>query len=86
MTSTRSFPLNLVKEETERATLDAIISHFQDERDEEIGIIAAEAILDVVLDSCGKDIYNQGLSDAQKIVQNKQADLNLELEALRKEP
>lgn len=75
----------MLPDKTRTTTLDAIIAHFADERGEEIGIIAAEAILDVILDSCGKDIYNQGLSDAQNIVQTKIADLNVELQALRKE-
>lgn len=42
-----------------------IIYFFQEERDEELGIIGAETILDFFLDILGETVYNKALDDVK---------------------
>lgn len=45
--------------------MEEIIQFFDEERDEEIGIIAAGTVLDFFLEELGEKIYNKGLDDAK---------------------
>ncbi len=45
-----------------------IIYFFKDERDEELGIIGADTILDFFLDVLGETIYNKALDDAKRML------------------
>ncbi len=62
--------------------LNDIIAYFHDERGEEIGVIAAESVLDFFLAEIGDDIYKKALTDAKKLIQERYEDLNIELESL----
>ena len=55
-----------------------------DERDEEIGVISANEILDIVQEYTAIDAYNQGIKDAEKLLQTKFEDINLEVGILKK--
>lgn len=50
----------LTKEQREAAITD-IIDYFATERDEQIGIIAAETLLDMFLELVGTNVYNKGI-------------------------
>ncbi|MEJ6950839.1 DUF2164 family protein [Natronospora cellulosivora (SeqCode)] len=56
--------LNLSKEE-KKQVMDEIKFYFEEERGEEIGIIASENFLDFFLNNLGKYIYNKALDDAK---------------------
>ena len=45
-----------------------IICFFKEERDEELGIIGADTILDFFLDVLGETIYNKALDDAKRML------------------
>ena len=63
-----------------RAELTASIQrYFLDERDEEIGGLQAELMLDFVLEEIGPSIYNQGVRDAQARVQEVVAEIDTTL-------
>lgn len=51
--------------EQRKQLLDEIIYYFDTERDENLGIIASESILDFFLDNLGRSIYNRALDDAK---------------------
>ena len=52
-------PLGITLTSEEKKKLqDEIIYYFETERDEKLGIIASESILDFFLDNLGKYIYN----------------------------
>lgn len=72
--------ISLLSEEQHKAAIDSIINYFATEREEEIGIIAAEEILEFFLDEIGKGIYNKGVEDAKDFVNKKFEELNTELE------
>ncbi len=65
---------NLAKEE--------LILFFEKERDEKIGIIAAEEIINFFLQSVGSKLYNKGVSDAKKVLKTRIEELNYDLDDL----
>lgn len=67
-------------EEKKLQFLKEIVGFFESERNEEIGLLAAEEILDFFVETLGKDIYNKAFRDAQGILREKleEADANIE--------
>jgi uncharacterized protein (DUF2164 family) len=51
--------------EQKKQLLEEIIYYFETERDEKLGIIASESILDFFMDNLGRSIYNKALDDAK---------------------
>lgn len=70
--------------EEKRAVINSIINFFQNERDEEIGMIAAEEVFDFFLQNIGELIYKKGIQDAQKVIKERMEDVNVELDLLGK--
>lgn len=60
------------------------IHYFQSEHDQEIGMIAAEDILDFFLEALSGDIYNKALEDAKLTIQQNLENTEMDLELLRK--
>ena len=73
---------DFVSKEKRREAIKEIIAYFQDERDEEIGIIAAGDILDFFMDSFGEEIYMKAIKDSKKMLRGKFEDLDIELDLL----
>lgn len=61
-----------------------IIGYFEAERDEQIGIFAAEDILDFFLEAIGKEAYNRGVYDAQQALKQRLEDLDMDLDLLQR--
>ncbi|HHU83381.1 MAG TPA: DUF2164 domain-containing protein, partial [Firmicutes bacterium] len=51
--------------EEKRKLLEEIQSYFDEERDEKIGVIAAESLLEFFLNTLGKHIYNKALDNVK---------------------
>lgn len=64
----------LAKELKEQLVID-IQQYFLDERDEEIGNLSAELLLQFMIEKVGPAIYNQGIRDAHALVSKKIEDL-----------
>ena len=64
--------------EEKKKLQEEIIYFFQEERDEKLGIIGSETILDFFLDVLGEAIYNKALDDVKlwltKHVENMESD------------
>lgn len=82
MNTKHSLFSNMLFPEQRQPAVDEIINFFRNERGEEIGVIAAEAILDYFLETVGKSIYNKGVKDAQKILEQRLGDFAIDLEGL----
>ena len=80
--NTRKPLWDIFSEERKKGCLDRITAYFLDERGEKIGLIAAEDIFDTVLEQVFFDIYNKGVTDTQKLVREKAADIDAELDLL----
>ncbi len=61
--------------ETKREMTAAIKDFFLNERDEEMGDLAANMLLNFITDRLGPEYYNQGVADAQKFISEKADDL-----------
>ncbi len=69
-------------DDDKRRHISALIGYFSEERDEEIGYIAAEQLLDFFLEQTGKDIYRKGVEDSRKLVAGAHEDLMVELDII----
>lgn len=67
-----------------KAAAEAIIGHFQNEGREGIGLIAAEDVLDVFLQSAGAALYNKGVEDAKNCLKGRLGDIELDIEVLKR--
>lgn len=77
--------LDVLTKENRAICLEEIIAYFHDERNEEIGVIAAESVLDFFLEKIGPDIYNQAIDDSKKALQKSLEGLDFEIELLKKQ-
>jgi uncharacterized protein (DUF2164 family) len=72
--------INLASDEKNRL-IKEIQDFFYTERDEQIGVIAAEVVLDFFLETLGKTIYNKSLIETRawfmKCIDNLDADFDL---------
>lgn len=75
---------DLLKEEEKQEALHQIIAYFEEEWGEKIGLIAAEQVMDKVLEQTFNHIYNKGVIDAQKALEEHIADTNVALDMLLK--
>ena len=74
----------LSKEERQKA-IDEIIYFFENERDEKIGIIAAEEIIDFFLQNIGVRIYNKGVEDSIVFLEKRMEDVQIDMNSLLKD-
>ncbi|MFW6265059.1 MAG: DUF2164 domain-containing protein [Bacillota bacterium] len=75
--------LNLSKKE-KKQLMDEIKYYFEEERGEEIGIIASGSLLDFFLNNLGKYIYNKALDDAKLWYENRMGNLESDYYAIYK--
>ena len=59
-----------------------LIEFFEVERDEKIGVIAADEILSHVLQTVGVALYNKGIEDARNALRTRLDELNYDLDDL----
>jgi uncharacterized protein (DUF2164 family) len=69
--------------EQKKKIVDEIITYFGRERDETIGIISAEEVLDFFLQNVGEHIYNKGIEDAKQLLRLRFADFDVDLDLLQ---
>lgn len=75
-----------VSEEVKTKYINEIIGFFHDERGEEIGYIAAEKVLDFVMQIMGEEIYKKAINDCKKLLKERNDELEIELELLLPTP
>lgn len=78
-------PIKLPKEEKEALVRD-VQQYFEEERSETIGNLAAEQILDHMIQLLGPHLYNKAIADARAVVLEKIGQVDDELYALEKQP
>ncbi|MBN2880685.1 DUF2164 domain-containing protein [Candidatus Woesearchaeota archaeon] len=76
--------IGLLSQEQRKLMISEIISFFKDERNEEIGIIAAEAILDFFVNLIGPTIYNSGIRDSLNLIRSRFGDIEADIDSLLK--
>lgn len=76
---------DLLSEKQRKVAIEKIIDYFATERDEEIGVIAAEDILDMFLNSIGPHLFNAGVKESKKVIETYFQEINFNMEMLLKE-
>lgn len=71
-------PISL-PDETTKALVYSLQRYFLDERDEELGDLAATFLLEFILREIGPSVYNQAIRDAQAALHQTVNDLDLTL-------
>ncbi len=77
-------PIKLPKEEKEQIVR-SVQQYFEEERSETIGNLAAEQIIDHMLQLLGPYLYNKAIADARAVVLEKISQVDDELYALEKQ-
>lgn len=75
----------LLPKEKRRVCAENIINFFREKRDEELGVIAAEDILDFFLEDIGPMIYNKGVEDSREALRKQFDNLDMDLTLLLRE-
>lgn len=73
---------DLLTKERRESLIKEVITYFKVERDQEIGVLAAEDILDFFLEALGKDIYNRAINDSKATVKQSFDNLEVDLDLL----
>lgn len=73
---------NRLTDEQRETAKQELIYFFESERDEKIGVIAADQLLDFFLESVGSKLYNKGVDDARKVLSQRLDELNYDLDEL----
>ena len=69
-------------DEQRKKTIEDIIYFFDNERDEQIGQIAAEQVLNFFQEAIGPTVYNRGIMDAKQALQSRVDELHYDLDDL----
>ena len=72
-----------IPKEQKMQIIGLIHQYFQEERNEEIGDLAAEFLLDFMAKQLGPFIYNQAIADVQSVITQKAASLEDDVYALK---
>ena len=70
--------------EEKNQLLQEIVYYFETERDEKLGIIGSEKILDFFMDSLGQFIYNRALDDTKRWYSKRMEDVEADFYTLYK--
>ncbi len=73
---------DILPEEKRRASVKETINYFKNERNEEIGIIAAGDLLDFFMQTVGVYLYNKGVEDSRNFLKHRFEDLEIDMDAL----
>ncbi|MDD2487668.1 MAG: DUF2164 family protein [Candidatus Gracilibacteria bacterium] len=79
----RKSDLLISKEKREKAIRETV-DYFNNEQDQDIGMIAAEDILDFFLNEIGDEIYNKAIEDSKALLKLSSENLEINLDALSK--
>ena len=69
--------------ETRKKCVDEVIARIDEQDGSEFGVIAAEEIIDIVLQNVGPDIYNSAIADTKKLLHDHFTDLDFEVDLLK---
>lgn len=69
-------------DEERQAAIQELIDFFEVERDEKIGVIAADELLNRMLETVGTTLYNKGIAAARNAIQTRVDELNFDLDDL----
>jgi uncharacterized protein (DUF2164 family) len=69
-----------LNDEQRKKAIEEIIAFFESEREEKIGVIAAEQLLDMFLQGSGRQVYNRAIEDAKEFLRKKMEDIEIDID------
>ncbi len=75
---------DLLSKEERQFCIERIIRFFEQEKSEEIGVIAAGSVLDCFLQNAAETLYNKGVEDSKGVLRQHLEDSDVDLEVLIK--
>ncbi|WDL95116.1 DUF2164 domain-containing protein [Alicyclobacillus sp. ALC3] len=73
-----------IPREQKKVLIERVQSYFELERDESIGELAAEHLLDFLITAIGPTLYNQAIRDARKVAMAQMVRVEEEIDLLEK--
>lgn len=73
---------DFIPKERKNVIIKEIITYYKTKMDQEIGVVAAEDILDFFLEEIGNDIYNKAIDDSKNAVKSGFESIEIDLELL----
>ena len=70
--------------DAKKRCIDEILARIDEQADSAFGNLAAQDIIDIVAAYLGPQAYNTAIDDAKKTIQAKLADLDIDLDVLRR--
>ena len=70
-------------EQRNKKCLEEVMTRVDEMGEEPAGIIAAQDIIDIVLENLAPEIYNKGIDDAKKILSLRLSDIETEIDILK---
>lgn len=74
----------MLTEDERKTAIEYLITHFKTERSEDMDILGAGEILDVVLEQAAPKIYNKAVEDIREAFKKQSEGFDFELNVLRK--
>lgn len=74
---------DIASKEVQDKCVSEIITRIEDIEDNQVGLIAAQDIIDIVTENLAPEIYNKAIVDVKKLLEDRMNDLEAELELLR---
>lgn len=71
-----------ISKEIEKQCMEEVITRIQEIEGSDVGIIAAQDIINIVKQNLGPEIYNTGVRDANKLIQERFADIEVDINLL----
>jgi uncharacterized protein (DUF2164 family) len=68
--------------EIERQCVDAVITRIEEIESDTVGVIAAQDVIDIVVQTLGPEIYNMGVRDTKKLLQDRFSDIETGIDLL----
>ena len=71
---------DILTEAQRKTAIEQLIRYFSSERNETIGVIAAENMLDMFLEQIGMMLYNKGVDDTKEFVKKSLEEVGVDIE------
>lgn len=75
--------LDFASKQVKQKCIDEIIYRINEAIDDEIGIITAEEVLELVTENIADEIYNQAVEDVKTLLNERHIDTNIEIDLLK---
>jgi uncharacterized protein (DUF2164 family) len=69
--------------EVQDKCINEVITRVEEIAGDSVGLIAAQDIIDIVLENLGPEIYNSAVLDAKKLVDDRMMDIQTEIDLLQ---